>query len=295
LSVQCCGECGSKMVPAARFCADCGAHLGGSASYAASGEVVKWLKETAPAPVRLRRPSHAGVLMGIFACLFGILGIVTFFHLALVFVFLAALFSVIGMLRGLVGRSGLGFSVSSVGAFLTVAAFIVSPSVWIAAAGLFAASQAPHSTKAIKSENAEQAVTAKPDLALASPRGATAAAGDIGVKQVPLTPSRFFEGTWAKTAAECEDEDGPSSQTIIDLDNTIDGKKAPLFEQYENHCLIDRTSISGNAVTFNATCYEFWEYFKKKKNGQKAMIKVLSLPNGGLNIEGKNFTKCKPR
>jgi len=238
--------------------------------------------------------------MGVFACLFGILGIVTFFHLALVFVSLAALFSVIGMLRGPVGRSGSGFSVSLVGAFLTVVAFIVSPSVSIAAAGPLAAFQAPHSTQVVKSENAEQVVTAKPDSASTSPRGATAAADDIGVvkqvlvKQVLLNPPTFFEGTWAKTVAECDDEDGPSSQTIIDLSNTIDGKKAPLFEQYENHCLIDRTSISGNAAVFNATCYDFWEDVKKKVNGRKTTIKVSSLLNGGLNIDGKNFTKCEP-
>jgi hypothetical protein len=279
----------------ARFCANCGDQLGEAELHAAHGQVVKWLKKTAPTPVRSRASSHAGILLGIFACLFGILGIFTFFHLAIVFVSLAALFSTIGMLRGIVGRSGSGFSISLVGAFLTVVAFIVSPSVWVAAAGLLAASQAPHSTKAIKSENTKQAVMAKPDSAAASLSRATAAAGNTGVvKQVLLNPPNFFEGTWARTTAECEDQDGPSSQTMIDLNNTIYGKRAPLFEQYENHCLIDRTSISGNAATFNATCYEFWEYVEKKENGQKTTIKVSSLPNGGLNIDGKNFAKCKP-
>jgi hypothetical protein len=73
------------------------------------------------------------VLAGVLACLFGILGI---FTLAIVFVPLAAVCSVIGMLLGLFGRSGSGFGLSLVGGFLTAAGFAVSPSLWLIFGGL---------------------------------------------------------------------------------------------------------------------------------------------------------------
>jgi hypothetical protein len=77
-------------------------------------------------------------LAGVFACLFGILGI---FTLGLIFIPLAALCSVIGMLRGLVGRSISGFSISLMGAFLAFVGVVVSPSLWLIVAGFLVASQ----------------------------------------------------------------------------------------------------------------------------------------------------------
>jgi len=81
---------------------------------------------------------NPGVLAGVLGCAFGVLGI---FTLGIVFVPLAALCSVIGLLRGLSGRSGAGIGVSLLGGFLTVMGFIFSPSLWLVTSGLFVASQ----------------------------------------------------------------------------------------------------------------------------------------------------------
>jgi hypothetical protein len=128
LSVQFCSECGTQVPSVANFCSRCGVHLDG-ASDAPPAQ--------SPAEAR-RRGQGDGVLTGVFACLFGILGIIT---LGIIFVPLAALCSVIGMLRGLVGRSISGFSISLMGAFLAFAGVVVSPSLWLIVAGFLVASQ----------------------------------------------------------------------------------------------------------------------------------------------------------
>jgi hypothetical protein len=87
---------------------------------------------------RKRRSSSEGLLAGVFGCIFGVLGI---FTLGLVFVPLAAVCSGIGLLFGLVGRSGSGFGVSLIGCLLTATGAALSPSVWVLLGGLFVASQ----------------------------------------------------------------------------------------------------------------------------------------------------------
>jgi zinc-ribbon domain len=128
LPVQFCRECGSQVPLVARFCFHCGVHLDGASDAALT---------QSPAEAR-RRGRGDGILTGVFACLFGILGIFTW---GLVFVPLAALCSVIGMLRGLVGRSISGFSISLMGAFLAFVGVVVSPSLWLIVAGFLVASQ----------------------------------------------------------------------------------------------------------------------------------------------------------
>jgi hypothetical protein len=51
--------------------------------------------------------------------------------------------------------------------------------------------------------------------------------------QADLRSVTPFEGLWAQTKKECLDEDGPDSKTFIDLGNIVDGKPAPIFDQYE--------------------------------------------------------------
>jgi hypothetical protein len=208
------------------------------------------------------------------------------FTLGIVFVPLAALCCAVGLLLALAGRSVSGFFVSLVGTFLTVVAFIFSPSLWFLAGGLLIASQ-----------NMEGSKPASPNSAIQSPSGVAVtepSKTDSGVTtQVPPNAKNFFEGIWVKTDDECKDEEGPNSRTIIDLGNTVDRKPAPIFDQYENHCLIDRTTVSGGAVTFSATCFESGDDFEKRENGRKTTIKVSSRPNGSLNINGKNFIKCR--
>ncbi len=78
--------------------------------------------------------SNAGVVTGVFACVFGILGI---FTLGFIFVPLAVIFSLIGfvtglgLLRGFTGMSGTGMLVSFIGGILAFAGLATSPSLWL--------------------------------------------------------------------------------------------------------------------------------------------------------------------
>ena len=87
-------------------------------------------------PIIIQYRGHPGLVAGILACVFGVLGIL---FLGIPFVPLAALCSVVALVRGIVGKSATGIGLSAVGAFLSVIGFIVSPSVWIAFAALFLA------------------------------------------------------------------------------------------------------------------------------------------------------------
>lgn len=78
--------------------------------------------------VVVRHQGSPGVLAGILGCAFGVLGILTF---GFIFVPLAALCSVVGVVRGLTGGSAAGIGVSALGIALTVAGFMVSPSLWL--------------------------------------------------------------------------------------------------------------------------------------------------------------------
>jgi hypothetical protein len=110
--------------------------------------------------------------------------------------------------------------------------------------------------------------------------------------QASLRASEPFEGVWAKTQAECLDEEGPNSRTLIDLGNTIDGKPTPIFDQYEHHCRIDRKSAIGGGTSLAATCFEFWEDFTKGVEGQKITIKLAPAPRSTLKINGTPYQRC---
>jgi hypothetical protein len=101
-----------------------------------------------------------------------------------------------------------------------------------------------------------------------------------------------FEGLWAKTKEECLDEDGPNNRTLVDLRNVVSGKAAPIFDQYENHCLIERKNIVGNDMTLTVTCFEFWENFTKRTEGTKGIVKLTLGQKGGLKIDGKKYEYC---
>jgi hypothetical protein len=104
--------------------------------------------------------------------------------------------------------------------------------------------------------------------------------------------SEPFEGVWAKTQAECRDEEGPNSRTIIDFGHTIDGKPAPVFDQYEHHCRIDRKSAAGGRTSLAATCFEFWEDFAKGVEGRKTIIQLAQVQRGTLKIDGTRYQRC---
>ena len=107
-----------------------------------------------------------------------------------------------------------------------------------------------------------------------------------------LHAAETYEGAWAKTLKECNDPDGATSLTIIGLDIKIDGQPRAMVEQYENHCFIDKKSTTGNDTTLNATCYEFWDDFKKKVSGRNEIIKLSVVSKDALKIDGKSYRRC---
>jgi hypothetical protein len=114
--------------------------------------------------------------------------------------------------------------------------------------------------------------------------------------QAPLHAAEPFEGLWAKTQKECLDEEGPNSRTLIDLGNLIEGKPSPLFDQYENHCKVERKAVAGDGTTtLTATCFEFWEDFTKGIEGQQATIKLSPGPKGTLKINGTSYRRCEEK
>lgn len=80
---------------------------------------------------------------------------------------------------------------------------------------------------------------------------------------------------------------------MIDLDNVIKGKPAPLVDRYENHCRIDRKTPAGNGLVLSATCFEFWDDYTKGVNGSKVTIKLAPGANGTIKIDGKSYLLCK--
>jgi hypothetical protein len=123
----------------------------------------------------------------------------------------------------------------------------------------------------------------------------SSAAAQAPTGQASLRATESFEGIWAKTKAECLDDEGPNSRTMIDLSNTVNGTPERIFDQYENHCLIAGRNASGNDMTLSVTCYEFWENFTKRIEGRAAKIKLSRAQKGRLTIDGIPYQRCEAR
>ena len=117
----------------------------------------------------------------------------------------------------------------------------------------------------------------------------------LALLPAPAFAAEPYEGAWVKSVRECGNKDGPTSLTVIDLKVNIDGKPMPMVEQYENHCFIDKKSTSGSDTTVTATCYEFWDDFKKKAAGRKETIKLSVVSKDALKIDGKSYRRCPRR
>lgn len=109
---------------------------------------------------------------------------------------------------------------------------------------------------------------------------------------VPAVAAERWEGIWAETEKECLDNEGPNSRTFIDLTNRESGKTAPLFDQYENHCSINRVTKSRDSATLRVTCFEFWEYYKKRQRGSQRTVRLVSQDWMTLAIDGKSYRRC---
>jgi hypothetical protein len=112
-----------------------------------------------------------------------------------------------------------------------------------------------------------------------------------------ITPSlraaESFDGLWAQTKKECRNTDEADSRTFIDLSKPIGGKPAPMVDQHENHCRIDRKTPVGGGINLSVTCFEFWDNFTKGIEPRKATFKLSPGPNGTIKIDGKAYFRCK--
>jgi hypothetical protein len=102
-----------------------------------------------------------------------------------------------------------------------------------------------------------------------------------------------YEGLWAKTKEDCLDEESPNSRTTIDLSNTDNGKPAPIFNQYENHCLINERVAFANGTTLAVTCYEFQSDFTERREGRDAKIRLTPVRKKRLLIDDVAFQRCE--
>ncbi|MBR0756330.1 hypothetical protein JQ604_29485 [Bradyrhizobium jicamae] len=119
------------------------------------------------------------------------------------------------------------------------------------------------------------------------------AAGFVLVTSQPMHAAQSFDGLWAATKQDCRDKEGADSKTMIDLENVINGKPAPLVDQYENHCRVDRKIPAGDGLVLSTTCFEFWDDYKKNANGRKVTIKLAPGAGGTIKIDGKPYLLCK--
>lgn len=109
----------------------------------------------------------------------------------------------------------------------------------------------------------------------------------------PSKAAQTFEGLWATSKKDCPEHDGPDSKTLIDFDNVLNGKPAPLIDRYENHCRVDRQTPAGDGLVLETTCFEFWDDYAKGENGEKVTIKLVFGPKGTIRIDGKPYLLCK--
>ena len=80
---------------------------------------------------------------------------------------------------------------------------------------------------------------------------------------------------------------------MIDLKNSENGKPAPLYDQYENHCRIDSHATKGNVTTLQLTCFEFWDDYKAKKNPQRVTVTITPLDQDRIRIDGAAYIRCR--
>ena len=264
MAVFFCRNCNGQVRVNDKLCSDCGVSAPALQSPVSALDSACPRRQKSKAQVSR---GNQGVVIGGFACAFAILGI---FTVGLLFVPIAALFTLSSFFQSFRG-DGTGTLVSLVAAVLTGIGFATSPVLWLATAGLFASLQ--DQQHAVSVVSAPSAVT----------------------KHVPKATITFngpFDGLWVRDKLACVDEDD-QTRTLIQFDNKIEGKLVPLFDQYENHCVIADRSGSSSEVELSATCFEFWDDFTKRKNGKKTAIKLSRIP-GGIAIDGTAYSRCEP-
>ncbi|MFO1134780.1 MAG: hypothetical protein U1E30_06325 [Rhodoblastus sp.] len=107
-----------------------------------------------------------------------------------------------------------------------------------------------------------------------------------------LQAAERFEGAWARTARECRDREGPGSGVLINLAGRENGRAAPLFDQYEHHCRVEKVDRAGASAKLSLLCYEFWEDYTANRNGRRESATLTPLGKNRLKIDGKTYARC---
>ena len=144
-----------------------------------------------------KNPSKAGLVSGIFGCIFAVLAI---FTIGIIFLPFAVLFSVVSVSSSLIGLSATGFCVSIASIILTVIGFVTSPSAWLALVGLLAMPSAHHASEttietSIRTPNQTEQVIAQPALPSTFPTV-------VPAPTVSSQPDPYADGLADRTAFE---------------------------------------------------------------------------------------------
>lgn len=155
-----CRNCGAVVASNAAYCSECGVQRPAASNLLLPAEGQFPASSMAKAS-RCRRRGSQGLILGAIGCCFGALGILT---LGLVFVPLAILFSLFGLLRGIVNQSGVGIVTSMIGLTLSAIGFFFSPSLWLLTGGLLLASQTGGNSAARATHQTVETADAGPKL-----------------------------------------------------------------------------------------------------------------------------------
>lgn len=106
--------------------------------------------------------------------------------------------------------------------------------------------------------------------------------------------AEFFEGVWARSARECRERDAPGSGVLINLAGRENGKAAPLFDQYEHHCRIEKVERRGKGARLSLLCFEFWEDYAANREGQRESARLAAAGANRMELNGKTYQRCRP-
>ncbi|MCF8470413.1 MAG: hypothetical protein K9G30_06485 [Parvibaculum sp.] len=114
----------------------------------------------------LERRENTGLLAGILGCIAGLLGI---FSIGVLFVPIAMVCGLIGLMRGISGNNAAGIGTSVLAGFLGIFGFFASPSLWLIVGAMFFASgnsgHTSHSHSAAYEASQQRAVNTRRSIA----------------------------------------------------------------------------------------------------------------------------------
>ena len=168
---------------------------------------------------------EVSMIAAIFACIFGILGII---YLGVIFVPLAALCTAIGIVRSLIIKNYNALFVAILGGILTIIGFIVSPSMWLLTTGLLVSSNSH-----VSSENRQRSMDTPEQYSRPLPQVIP------GIHKKDISYPKKFEpsGPFNKTTLSVLEQG--SIEFVWDGTNT----KLPLYITPISYALNDGTPI----------------------------------------------------